>query len=77
MKLIYKVALRLSLAMIPLLALWTTVFYFKMVDEINKRNGADAVRIAVQGYGNGWHIKNEYISKQYTTNIKDIIIVKA
>ena len=49
----------------------------KMVDEINKRNGADAVRIAVQGYGNGWHIKNEYISKQYTTNIKDIIIVKA
>lgn len=35
MKLIYKVALRLSLAMIPLLALWTTVFYFKMVDEIN------------------------------------------
>ena len=49
----------------------------KMVDEINKRNGVDAVRIAVQGYGNGWHIKNEYISKQYTTNIKDIIIVKA
>ena len=49
----------------------------KMVDEINKRNGADVVRIAVQGYGNGWHIKNEYISKQYTTNIKDIIIVKA
>ena len=48
----------------------------KIVDEINMRNGHDTVRVAVQGYGNNWHIKNEYISKQYTTNIKDIIIVK-
>lgn len=49
----------------------------KIVDEINIRNGHDTVRVAVQGYGNSWHIKNEYISKQYTTNIKDIITVKA
>ncbi len=49
----------------------------KIVDEINLRNGHDTVRVAVQGYNNNWHIKNEYISKQYTTNIKDIIIVKA
>lgn len=49
----------------------------KIVDEINLRNGHDIVRVAVQGYNNNWHIKNEYISKQYTTNIKDILIVKA
>ena len=49
----------------------------KIVDEINLCNGQDAVRVAVQGYDNNWHIKNEYISKQYTTNIKDIIVVKA
>lgn len=49
----------------------------KIVDEINLRNGRDTVRIAVQGYDNNWHIKNEYISRQYTTNIKDIIVVKA
>ena len=49
----------------------------KIVDEINMRNGRDTVRMAIQGYGNNWHIKNEYISKQYTTNIKDIIVVKA
>ena len=49
----------------------------KVVDEINMRNGVDTVRVAVQGYNNNWHIKNEYISKQYTTNIKDIIIVLA
>lgn len=49
----------------------------KVVDEINMRNGRDTVRMAIQGYGNNWHIKNEYVSKQYTTNIKDIIVVKA
>lgn len=49
----------------------------KVVDEINMRNGLDTVRVAVQGYSNNWHIKNEFISKQYTTNIKDIIVVKA
>ena len=49
----------------------------KIVDEINMRNGVDTVRVAVQGFSNNWHMKNEYISKQYTTNIKDIIIVKA
>ena len=48
----------------------------KVVDEINMRNGNDMVRIAVQGYDNNWHIKNDYISKQYTTNIKDILVVK-
>lgn len=46
------------------------------VDAINLRNGHDTVRIAVQGYSGNWHTKNEYISKQYTTNIKDIIVVK-
>jgi len=24
-----------------------------------------------------WHLKNEYISKQYTTNLDDVIVVKA
>ena len=24
-----------------------------------------------------WHLKNEYISKQYTTNLDDVIMVKA
>ena len=35
MKLIYRVALRLSLVLLPLIALWATLFYFTMVDEIN------------------------------------------
>lgn len=48
----------------------------KAVDEINRKNGHNTIRIAVQGYSKNWHLKNEYISKQYTTNLNDIIIVK-
>lgn len=35
MKLIYRIALRLSLVLLPLMALWGALFYFTMVDEIN------------------------------------------
>lgn len=35
MKLIYRLILRLSLVLIPLLLLWSTIFYFSMVNEIN------------------------------------------
>lgn len=49
----------------------------KAIDEINRRNGHNTIRTAVQGFEKKWYLKNEYISKQYTTNLKDIIIVKA
>lgn len=35
MKLIYRIALRLSLALLPLMAAWAALFYFTMVEEIN------------------------------------------
>ena len=35
MKLIYRITLRLSAVLIPLMALWATLFYFMTVDEIN------------------------------------------
>ena len=35
MKLIYRISLRLSAVLLPLLTLWVAVFYFAMVDEIN------------------------------------------
>lgn len=35
MKLISRIVLRLSLALLPLMALWGVLFYFTMVDEIN------------------------------------------
>ena len=45
----------------------------KAIDEINRKNGHNTLRMAVQGYSKRWHLKCEYISKQYTTNIDDII----
>lgn len=35
MKLIYRIALRLSLALLPLMALWAAVFYYAMIDQVN------------------------------------------
>lgn len=35
MKLITRIALRLSLLLVPLMALWAALFYFMLVDEIN------------------------------------------
>lgn len=35
MKLIYRIALRLSMLLLPLIALWAVIFYFTMVNEIN------------------------------------------
>ena len=48
----------------------------KAIDEINRKNGHNMVRVAVQGYRKNWHLKNEYISRQFTTNINQIIKVK-
>ena len=47
----------------------------KTIDEINRKNGHNTVRMAVQGYNKNWHLKCEHISKQYTTNLNDIIEV--
>lgn len=45
MKLIYRISLRLSLVLLPLIALWAVVFYFTIVDEIN-----DEVDDALEDY---------------------------
>ena len=49
----------------------------KAIDEINRKNGHNTIRVAVQGFEKTWHLKNEYISQQYTTNLDDVIVVKA
>lgn len=48
----------------------------KTIDAINRKNGHNKIRIAVQGDEKGWQLKREYISKQYTTNLDDVIVVK-
>lgn len=44
------------------------------LDALNNRYGRNALRIAAQGYGSAWKLKQEKISPSYTTNIEDIIV---
>lgn len=46
------------------------------IDEVNKKNGHNAIRIASQGYSKNWHLKNEHLSRLYTTNLEEVIRVK-
>ena len=46
------------------------------IDAINLRNGHNTIRVATQGYSRSWHLKNEHISRQYTTNLDQAIRVK-
>ena len=48
----------------------------KAIDAINRKNGHNKIRVAVQGDEKGWQLKREYISKQYTTNLEDVIVLK-
>ena len=48
----------------------------KAIDAINRKNGYNKIRVAVQGDEKGWQLKREYISKQYTTNLEDVIVLK-
>ena len=48
----------------------------KAIDAINRKNGHNKIRVAVQGDEKGWQLKREYISKQYTTNLDDVIVLK-
>lgn len=47
------------------------------VDKINDGAGTYKVRIASQGYGKKWKLKNEKLSPCYTTRIDDIIKIKS
>lgn len=48
----------------------------KALDEIVKKNGRDCIKVAVQGEGYRANIRQEHLSKRYTTNLNEIIEVK-
>lgn len=47
------------------------------IDDINESYGTHKIRIASQGYGKKWKLKNEKLSPSYTTKLSDIINVMA
>jgi len=49
----------------------------KAVDKINTHYSQDLIRLASQSTGKTWKMRQEHISQRYTTNINEIIKVKA
>ena len=47
------------------------------IDKLNREFGRDKVKLAVQGDGIKWKLRQEKLSKRYTTNWNEIIEVKA
>lgn len=47
------------------------------VDLINKTQGRNTVIHATMGFEKKWAMRQEYLSRKYTTKIEDIIVVKA
>jgi DNA polymerase V len=45
-------------------------------DYINKKYGRDKIKLAIQGDGNQWKLKQEMLSGKYTTQWSDIITIK-
>ncbi|WP_158534873.1 Y-family DNA polymerase [Mucilaginibacter hurinus] len=48
----------------------------ELMDDVNQRFGRGALKLAVEGFDKKWAMKQDYLSKKYTTNWKDIIITK-
>lgn len=46
------------------------------LDKIADKNGREAIKLAVEGNGYKANIKQEHLSKRYTTNLKEIIEIK-
>lgn len=49
----------------------------KVMDNLNRNYGRETVRYAVMGYEKKWGMRQEFLSRRYTTRIEDIIIVHA
>lgn len=48
----------------------------KVMDTITKKNGRESIKLAIQGTGYRDYIRQEHLSKCYTTNLNDIIQIK-
>ena len=49
----------------------------EVMDKLNTSYGRQKVKIATQGFDRKWKLKNEQLSPCYSTNIRDILVVKA
>ncbi len=49
----------------------------KVMDKMNLDYGKNTIRYGAMGYEKKWFMRQEFLSRKYTTRIEDIIIVKA
>lgn len=47
-----------------------------LMDDINARYGRGSLRVAAEGYTKTWKMKQEFLSKQYTTKWNDIVTTR-
>ena len=47
-----------------------------VVDKLNKAYGKNKIKFANQSLGRQWKMKQEKLSKSYTTRIDEIIMIK-
>ena len=48
----------------------------KLLDQINDRYGRGTLRLGVEGFDKTWKMKQDYLSRQYTTNWAEIIVTR-
>ena len=49
----------------------------KVIDQLNQNYGKDTIRYAAMGFEKKWFMRQEFLSRRYTTRIEDVIVVKA
>jgi DNA polymerase V len=47
------------------------------MDSLNDKYGRQKIRVASQGFGRKWKMKNEQLSPCYTTNLDELIEVNS
>ena len=48
-----------------------------VIDKLNNEYGKDTIRYAVMGYETKWFMRQEFLSRKFTTRLSDVIVVKA
>lgn len=46
------------------------------MDDINQKEGPDTIKLSIQGNDEKWKLKNQYLSKPYTTRWDKLIEIK-
>ena len=46
------------------------------IDQINRKNGTDTVRVASQGSLSNFGLRTAFVSRRFTTNLDEVIQVK-